>query len=856
MGPIKGRVEGRDIDQPALRARLGATLETARQELIASTERGEGGREALARYSDAVDEAVRDLVDAARTHTSTPIAVCALGGYGRRALSLHSDIDLLLLFGAPIGRPEERFVKALLHPLWDLRFTVGHHVRELADFDRLETDNPEFLLALTDLRPLAGDRELAGRFDAVLQGSSRQWHPQILEALVVLTDDRHSQFHDTLYQLEPDVKEGPGALRDIWATRTILKLGGDRRRAPRNEPADRLSDAEEFLMRIRSGLHLDMGRNLNVLSYELQEKAAERLHYADPDARRRAEALMTDYFKHARSVTRALGRVRRAALPPTPTPIRLIGENLMWVVEGITFANAAKAAASPASWIALFDAAVSRNVPAADDALALIEREQETHHYRPDAFHPTNDHRQRIVQFLRPRPGLSARLSEMRDCGLLGAIFLEFNEISCKVTRDFYHKYSVDEHTLLTVRNVERLMNHPRFGPVLRELRRPEVLVLTLLYHDVGKAREGNHSEVGAEMAAVMMDRLGLDNEDRQMVDFLIRNHLKMSRIAFRRDTEEPEVVKQFASLLNTEEHLKMLFLLTLADVGAVSAETLTPWKEELLWRLYVDAYNQMTLGYGDEIIDRKEALVAALQASRPDDISESEMATFLEGLPRRYLILFTPDAIYRHVRLSRNISPNEAHFFLEKKADAWELTVVSLDKPFLFSNICGVLSYFGMDILRGHALTSLSGLVLDVFQFSDREKFFERNSQAREQFDKRLTDVMSGKNDVTALLTGKEQSVLFRRGPARRAPVIYFDDEHSRRYTILELVAEDAPGLLHRISRVISEHGIDVDLVLISTEGQKAIDVFHITRGGAKLSEDAKAALKADLERMLKESA
>jgi [protein-PII] uridylyltransferase len=231
-------------------------------------------------------------------------------------------------------------------------------------------------------------------------------------------------------------------------------------------------------------------------------------------------------------------------------------------------------------------------------------------------------------------------------------------------------------------------------------------------------------------------------------------------------------------------------------------------------------------------------------------------MASFLEGLPRRYLILFAPEAIYRHVRLSRDISPDEAHFFLEKNAESWELTVVSLDKPFLFSNICGVLSYFGMDILRGHALTSLSGLVLDVFQFTDREQFFERNSQAREQFDRRLTDVLSGRADVTALLNGKERSVLFRRGPVRREPVIYFDNGHSQRYTILELVAEDAMGLLHRISRVISEHGIDVDLVLISTEGQKAIDVFHITRGGAKLSEDAEAALKADLERMLKESA
>ena len=851
-----GSLDGREADQAGLQAHLGTALDSARGELIESTGRGEGGRLALGRFSDRVDEILRDLVEAARVRTSTPIAVCALGGYGRRALSLHSDIDLLLLFGGPIGRPEERFVKALLHPLWDLRLTVGHHVRELADFDRLETDNPEFLLALMDLRQLAGDRDLFDRFDVVRHASRDHWHPQILEALVVLTDQRHSQFHDTLYQLEPDVKEAPGALRDIWATRTMLKLGGDRRRAPRGAAHDRLGDAEEFLMRIRSGLHLDTGRNLNALSYELQEKAAERLRYAGPDGRRLAEALMTDYFRHARGVARGLARVRRAALPPSPVPIRLIGENLMWVVEGITFVDTATAAANPVSWIRAFDAAISRSVPVADDALALMEREQQVSGHPPEAFHPTDDDRQRIVQFLRPRPGLSARLGEMRDCGLLGAIFTEFSEIEFRVTRDFYHKYTVDEHTLLTVRNVERLMTHPRFGPVLRELRAPELLVLALLYHDIGKAREGNHSETGAELAAVMMDRLRLNDDERQIVDFLIRNHLKMSRIAFRRDTEEPEVVKQFAALFSTEEHLKMLCLLTLADVGAVSPETLTPWKEELLWRLYVDAYNEMTLAYGDEIIDRQEAMVAALQASRPGDISESEMAGFLEGLPRRYLALFSPEAIYRHVRLARDISSDDAHFLLERKAEAWELTVVSLDKPFLFSNICGVLSYFGMDILRGHALTSLSGLVIDVFQFSDREGFFDRNSEAREQFEARLTDVVAGQSDVTALLKARERSVMFRRAPAPRTPVVYFDDEHSQRYTVLELVADDAPGLLHRISRVISSHGCDVDLVVISTEGRKAIDVFHITRDGAKLSEEAQARLKEDLERMLKESA
>src|SRR5581483_5089786 len=193
------------------------------------------------------------------------------------------------------------------------------------------------------------------------------------------------------------------------------------------------------------------------------------------------------------------------------------------------------------------------------------------------------------------------------------------------------------------------------------------------------------------------------------------------------------------------------------------------------------------------------------------------------------------PDAVYRHVRLSRDIQPDDVHFFLEKKGAAWELTVVTLDKPFLFSNISGVLSYLGMDILRGHALTSLGGLVLDVFQFSDRDGFFERNSMAREQFERTLRDGVAGATDVRSMLKKKERSVLFRRAAfVKRTPVIYFDNEHSQRYTILELVADDAPGLLHRVSRVISEHGVDVDLVLISTEGQKAIDVFHITRDGA----------------------
>jgi len=851
MAPAKGR----DVEQAELRLRLSASLDLARQQLIDATERGEGGRAALGRYAESIDGIVRELVARARGQSRTPLAVFAVGGYGRQSQFLHSDIDLLIVFGGPLGRPEERFVKALLHPLWDLRFQVGHHVREHTDFDRPDTTNPEYLLALMDLRPLAGDQDVIDHLDATLKASADVWRPMVLDALVTLTDQRHGEFYDTLYQLEPDVKDGPGALRDVWAARLMLRLGGDRRGGVRGASPDRLREAEEFLMRIRSGLHVDTGRNLNVLSYELQEKAVDRLGYAGPDMRRRVEALMTDYFRDARSVTRALGRVRRAALPPLPTPIRLVDDNLMCVVEGINFADTSKATSEPAEWLRAFEVAVARNVPVADDALALIERELQKHNYQPEVFLATAGHQIRLLQFLRPRPGLAARLGEMRDCGLLGAIFPELHEISCRVTRDFYHKYTVDEHTLLTVRNAERLLNNPRFASILHEIRTPELLVLALLYHDVGKAREGDHSIVGAEMAVAMTARLSLGSDARQTIDFLIRQHLKMSRIAFRRDTEEPEVVRQFATLFATEEHLKLLLLLTLCDVGAVSPDTLTSWKEELLWRLYVDAYNQMTMGYGDDIIDSDQALVAALQANRPEDITEREMATFLEGLPRRYLILFSHEAIYRHVRLSRDIRPNEAHFFLEKKAEVWELTVVSLDKPFLFSNICGVLAYFGMDILRGHALTSLAGLAVDVFEFADGDGFFERNSMGRKEFDRRLDEVVSGRTDVRSLLRSKEGSVLAKRMLLRRTPSVYFDAAHSQRYTVLELVADDAPGLLYRVSRVISDHGIDVDLVLITTEGQKAIDVFHITQAGAKLTEAAEASLKADLERMLQEA-
>ncbi len=825
------------------RAARVSRLEAARRELADASGRGEGGRAATRQYSHRIDALIQQLYAQAGV-LAQPVAVFALGGYGRRELCLHSDIDLLVLFAATIGGDGERFLHAFLNPLWDLGFTIGHHVREVKDGAGLEADNPEFLLALTDARPVVGDATLLDQF----LGASdvARTNAQILDALKALIADRHARFNDTLYQLEPDVKDAPGGLRDLFGAHTIARLTDPALVTQGGSGARALEDAEEFLLRVRSVLHLETGRNHNVLGHELQEKAAERLGYTGATPSQRVERLMGDYFRHARAIDRSL----RWALRTAPVPI---GRNLVRAGDGVRFIDTREAAERPEAWLALFQAALDGGC-VADDALACVE--QNAGRYGAEAFFPTSAHRDALLRFLRPRRGLYARLSEMHDCGLLGQMFPEFKAINCRVVRDFYHKYTVDEHTLLTIRNLERLADDPerdreRFGRLLGELQHPERLVLALLYHDVGKWTDEDHAAESARMAAQMFDRLGLDPDERADIDFLVREHIKMSLVAFRRDTEDPEIVRQFAQFVGVEERLKMLCLITLADVEAVSRETLTPWKEELLWRLYVDTYNHLTLAYGDEVIDRKQSLHAALLDHAPADLSRDEIADFLEGLPRRYLQLFSPDAVYRHVRLSRDLAPHRILAWLTRVASGWELTVLTHDRPFLFSNIAGVLSSFGMDILRGFAFTKPSGLIVDMFHFTDDERFLELNEEGEGELLRTLTDVIVGRADIAARLRGREQGA-FRPRLAGFAPVVHCDNESSRRYTIVEIIAEDRLGLLYRVSRAMSESGCDVDLVLIGTEGRRAIDVFHLTRDRVKLTPAQQQEVTGNLQRVL----
>jgi [protein-PII] uridylyltransferase len=390
---------------------------------------------------------------------------------------------------------------------------------------------------------------------------------------------------------------------------------------------------------------------------------------------------------------------------------------------------------------------------------------------------------------------------------------------------------------------------------MLRELNTPEVVVVALLLHQPAESQEHNPAKAAA-LAGAALDRLLLDGDARHAVEFLIASQQQMAQYAFRQDTTDPDIVGRFAAGLtaaaqlnsiSAEEHLKMLCVLSVCDLGAVQRDGLTSWRAELLWRLYVDTYNHLTMAYADEVIDRDEAARTALHRDRPSDISDTDLVQFLEGLPQRYLTLFDPERVYQHVRLSRDLQPGQVHSFLSRKGEAWELTVVTFDQPYLFSHICGVLASLGADILRGQALTSRTGLVLDVFEFVDVARPVDRK-----ELDRLLSEVVAGTLDIRRRLADLQRHPA---GPSGAVPVLYFDNESSQRYTVLELVADDVPGLLYRASQALSSFGCAIALALISTEAERAVDVFHLQRNGQKLTDSDQLALTEHLERAITES-
>ena len=804
------------------------------------------------------DFATKHVYYAQNPTASERIAIVATGGYGRGELAPGSDIDLLFVRPYKQTPWGESVIEFILYMLWDLGLKVGHATRSLAECVRLSKQDITIRTALLEARYLWGDRklydELRKKFWTDVAAGSGQ---DFVEAKLAERDVRHMRQGESRYLVEPNIKEGKGGLRDLqtlyWIGKYLYHTDDAADLVKHNvftaDEYKTFQKADEFLWNTRVRLHYMLGRAEERLSFEVQPELAERLGYKAESPRRAVEAFMRDYFLVAKDVG-DLTRIFCAALEEQnkktmPTLARMLpgflkpraGSDEFFVENGRLNALPDAFSKDPVNLIRVFHVADCKSVDVHPAALRTIRRSLDL---ITDDLRRNDEANRLFLEILSSRRDPERALRLMNESGVFGRFVPDFGRVVALMQFNMYHHFTVDEHLIRAVGNVAAIErgqlknDHPTSTEIIKRIQSREVLYCAILLHDIAKGLPGDHSEVGVGIAERLCPRWGLSKDDTSAVAWLVKNHLVMSDTAQRRDLSDPKTVRDFVNVVQSPEMLRLLLVLTVADIRAVGPGVWNGWKGQLLRELYYEA--EATITGGDAAparAARVEAAKAALEAriaDMPQQGRNRALARHYDG----YWLGFDAESHERHARLMAAADSANELLRMSAESNAFravtEIVVYTPDHPGLFSQLAGAISVCGGSIVDAKAFTTSDGFALDVFSIQDDEgnpfDDLGRISRLKESIERTL----KGELRPRALLSGRRATR--RQSAFQVAARVGFDNEASTTATVVEVEGRDRPGLLSDVTHAIFESGLSISSAMVSTYGERAVDVFYVRDG------------------------